>query len=105
MTNNTVLHTPKPDKNITPAKREKHKRKAAIETVIGHLKYNYRMIGNYLKGTVGHAMNVMLAAGAMNFKRMMNKGEAAFVFWTLKIIRFFIFYTNLIFAPKVKMTF
>jgi transposase, IS5 family len=103
--NNTALHTPKPDKNITTAKRKKHKRRAAIEPVIGHLKYNYRMIRNYLKGTVGDAINVMLAAAAMNFKRMMNKWKTAFIFWCLKMLRFFSFYTQLIFTPKVKRTF
>jgi hypothetical protein len=30
------------------------------------------MIRNYLKGTVGVAMNLILAASAMNFKRVMN---------------------------------
>ena len=105
MINNTALHTPKPDKNITKAKRNKHKRRAAIEPVIGHLKHHYRMIRNYLKGTVGDAMNVMLAAGAMNFKRMMNKWKAAFIFLLLKMIRLLTFYTNPIFNPKVKMTF
>ena len=102
---NTALHTPKPDKNITAAKRKKYKRRAAIEPVIGHLKYNYRMIRNYLKGTVGDAMNVMLAAAAMNFKRMMNKWKIEFIFCCLKMLRFFIFYTQLIFAPKLNMTF
>ena len=70
---NTELHTPKPEKNITASKRKKYKRRAAIEPVIGHLKHDYRMIKNYLKGTTGDAINVMLAAAAMNFKRMMNK--------------------------------
>lgn len=105
MINNTALHTPKPDKNITRAKRKKHKRRAAIEPVIGHLKYDYRMIRNYLKGTVGDAMNVMLAAAAMNFKRIMNKWKAVFIFWFLKMLRCFSFYTQLIFAPKLNMTF
>lgn len=70
--NDTLLYTPKPDKNITKAKRRRHKRRAAIEPVIGHLKHDYRMMRNYLKGTVGDSMNVMLAASAMNFKRVMN---------------------------------
>jgi transposase, IS5 family len=105
MINSTALHTPKPDKNITTTKRKKHKRRAAIEPVIGHLKYDYRMIRNYLKGTVGDAMNVILAAAAMNFKRMMNKWKVALIFWLLKMLRFFSLYTQLIFAPKVKMTF
>lgn len=70
--NNTNLYTPKPDKNITKAKRNRHKRRAAIEPLIGHLKYDHRLIKNYLKGTIGDAMNLMLAASAMNFKRVMN---------------------------------
>jgi len=105
MINNTALHIPKPDKNITKTKRNRHKRRAAIEPVIGHLKYNYRMIRNYLKGTVGDAMNVMLAAAAMNFKRMMNKWKDDFIFWLLKMLRIAVFYSNPVFNLKVKMTF
>ncbi len=78
----TELHTPKPDKNITASKRKRHKRRAAIEPVIGHLKHDHRMIKNYLKGAVGDAINVMLAAAAMNFKRIMNK-------WTHQLIFYF----------------
>lgn len=70
--NQANLHTPKPNPNITKTTRKKHKRRAAIEPVIGHLKYNYRMIRNYLKGAIGDEINVMLSAAAMNFKRIMN---------------------------------
>jgi IS5 family transposase len=70
--NQTNLHTPKPNPNITKSKRNKHKRRAAIEPIIGHLKHDYRMIRNYLKGAIGDIMNVMLSAAAMNFKRVMN---------------------------------
>ena len=76
----TELHTPKPDKNITASKRKRHKRRAAIEPVIGHLKHDYRMIRNYLKGATGDAINVMLAAAAMNFKRIMNKWRDQLIF-------------------------
>jgi transposase, IS5 family len=94
MINNTLLHTPKPDKKITVTKRKRHKRRAAIEPVISHLKHDYRMIRNYLKGTVGDAINVMLSAAAMNFKRMMNKWKEELVFWALKLLHFFYFYSN-----------
>lgn len=79
--NNTKLHTPKPEKNISKDKRKRHKRRAAIEPKIGHLKHDHRMIRNYLKGTIGDAMNVMLCAAAMNFKRVMNifKKKMAFL--------------------------
>lgn len=82
----TSLHTPKPDKNITKAKRNRHSRRAAIEPVIGHLKQDYRMIRNYLKGTTGDAINLMLAASAMNFKRMMSKWKHQFSFWLHSIL-------------------
>jgi IS5 family transposase len=70
--NSTRLHTPRPDPKITKTRRNKHKRRAAIEPVIGHLKHDYRMIRNYLKGAGGDAINVLLSAAAMNFKRVMN---------------------------------
>lgn len=70
--NGINLHTPKPDNNISKQKRKNHKRRAAIEPVIGHLKSDYRMARNYLKGVVGDEINVMLCAAAMNFKRVMN---------------------------------
>ena len=70
--NETTIHTPKPDNKITPQKRKKHRRRAAIEPTIGHLKSDYRMVRNYLKGAIGDDINVMLAAAAMNFKRVMN---------------------------------
>lgn len=70
--NGTQIHIPKPDKTITKTKRNKHKRRAAIEPIIGHLKHDHRMLRNFLKGSFGDAINVMLAASAMNFKRMMN---------------------------------
>jgi transposase, IS5 family len=68
----TKIHTPKPDKNITQEKRRKHGRRAAIEPVIGHLKNEYRLCRNYLKGILGDNINLILAAAAMNFKRRMN---------------------------------
>ena len=70
--NETLLHTPKPDKAITKSKRRKHSRRAAIEPVIGHLKQHFRMARNFLKGTQGDATNLMMAAAAWNFKRVMN---------------------------------
>ncbi len=66
------INIPKPEKNISKEKRNGHIKRAGIEPVIGHLKQNYRLGKNYLKGILGDDMNVMLAAAAMNFKRRMN---------------------------------
>lgn len=53
-------------------KREKFKRRAAIEPIIGHLKSDYRLSRNYLKGFIGDHINLLLAATAWNLKKWMN---------------------------------
>ena len=53
--------------------RKGFRRRAAIEPKIGHLKSDHRLSRNFYKGIFGDNINVMLAAAAMNFKRMMNK--------------------------------
>lgn len=66
-----------PGKHRTPYEKQKlrngFKRRAAIEPKIGHLKQDHRLSRNFYKGIKGDNNNVMLAAAAMNFKRMMNK--------------------------------
>jgi IS5 family transposase len=73
----TNIHSPKPfPKTVTDTQKKKLKngfaRRAAIEPRIGHLKSDHRLSRNFYKGLVGDNINVMLAAAAMNFKRMMN---------------------------------
>jgi IS5 family transposase len=53
-------------------KREKFRRRAAIEPIIGHVKSDHRMARNYLKGFVGDEINLLLAASAFNLKKWMN---------------------------------
>ena len=73
--------------------------------MIGHLKHQYRLCRNYLKGIAGDKMNVILAAAAMNFKRAINlwKKEAK-LSWTFicnliaTVFRIFI-------AQNLKLTF
>jgi IS5 family transposase len=64
-------------KNNTAYQKQKlrhgFRRRAAIEPRIGHLKSDHRLSRNFYKGIFGDNINVMLAAAAMNFKRMMNK--------------------------------
>ena len=96
---------PVPDKNITKAKRKKHSRRAAIEPLIGHLKQDYRLCRNYLKGIIGDNMNVILSAAGMNFKRAM-------ILWRTEAIRCWLLICKYIaaaywnfFTLKLKMTF
>lgn len=59
-------------------KRKQCRRRAAIEPIIGHLKSDYRMARNYLKGAIGERINLLMAATAWNLKQ-----------WLLAIFWFF----------------
>jgi len=99
------IHVPKPDKNITKERRQQHGKRAAIEPVIGHLKQDYRLCRNYLKGIFGDNINVILAAAAMNFKRRMNLWRTEAIRCWLLICKCLIdTYWNFI-AQKLKLTF
>ena len=39
---------------------------------LGHLKSDYRLERNRLKGGMGDALNVLLSAAAMNFKKLLG---------------------------------
>lgn len=51
----------------------KFRRRASIEPVIGHLKYQHRMERNFLKGLAGDFINCVLAAAGFNLKKMLRK--------------------------------
>ena len=53
--------------------RKLFRRRAAIEPVIGHLKHDFRMMRNRLKGSVGDSVNLMLAAAAWNLRKWMRE--------------------------------
>jgi len=55
-----------------------HKKRAAIEPIIGHIKADHRLSRNFYKGIVGDNVNIMLSAAGFNFKRMMNKWKSSF---------------------------
>ncbi len=99
------IYVPKPDKNITKKQRRKHSKRAAIEPVIGHLKQDYRLCRNYLKGINGDNINVILAAAAMNFKRVMNLWRTEAVKWWLLIYNYFVNAYWCFIAQKLKKAF
>ena len=75
----TIISTPdgRPLKRDTEyqkkKKRNKFRRRAAIEPVIGHLKTDFRMGQNYLSGSDSPQINAFLAATGWNLKKMMRK--------------------------------
>ena len=62
------------------ALRKSFRRRAAIEPDIGHLKSDFGLERNYLKGEVGDKINAMLAASAFNFKGWMRKAVERLIF-------------------------
>jgi IS5 family transposase len=96
-----------PAKDRTPYQKQKlrkgFKRRAAIEPKIGHLKQDHRLSRNFYKGIKGDNNNVMLAAAAMNFKRMMNiykKMFFDFFIRSLHIIQNLLISKKIILIPK-----
>jgi IS5 family transposase len=65
--------------------RLRFRRRASIEPVIGHLKSDYGLARNYLKGHMGDGVNLMLAAAAFNFSKLM-KELASFLFSILWLV-------------------
>jgi IS5 family transposase len=104
----TNILTPKNYPHLNKYQKQKlrhgFRRRAAIEPVIGHLKSDYRLSRNYYKGIFGDNINVMLAAAAMNFKRMMNKWkENPSLLFFVRFIQL-LFY-NLTVDVRLKMAF
>lgn len=88
-----IIIPDRPPKSRTAYQKQKlrkgFRRRAAIEPRIGHLKHDHRLSRNYYAGIKGDNINVMLAAAAMNFKRMINKWKLnplSFLFSLLKFI-------------------
>jgi len=102
-----------PDINKSKSNYQKQKlrlgfrRRAAIEPAIGHLKTDHRLSRNLYKGIFGDNINVMLAAAAMNFKRMMNKWKKkpSLYFWLRWIYQFFFRPNSILLTIEPEMTF
>jgi len=59
--------------------RQRIQRQAVIEPIIGHLKSDHRMLRNYLKGSIGDDINILLAAAAFNYKKRLRQLKSIFV--------------------------
>jgi len=105
----TSIEIPKPfNKQVSKYQqqqlKEGFKRRAAIEPKIGHLKQDHRLSRNFYKGIKGDNINVMLAAAAMNFKRMMNiwkKMFLALIYRLLEIVMPFLKPNFILLKPKM----
>jgi len=75
-------------------KRELCRRRSAIEPIIGHLKQDFRLQRNWLKGSAGDAINLLMAAYAWNLRKWMaafflfeKRGGLLGIFSTLTPLR------------------
>jgi transposase, IS5 family len=72
------------DSNLTKSEKGINRKlcrgRAAIEPIIGHLKTDFRMAKNYLKGKIGDAFNALMAAAAYNFNKYLQRLSVAIVF-------------------------
>ncbi|KAF3981227.1 MAG: transposase, partial [Methylococcales symbiont of Hymedesmia sp. n. MRB-2018] len=67
-------------------KRKLCKRRAAIEPIIGHLKSDFRLSRNLLKGNIGDEINVLMAACAWNLRKWLVIAD---IFLFLQKMRYF----------------
>lgn len=61
-----------PLKCDTKYQKELRRKKFRQRAAIGHLKFDYRLSRNYLKGFIGDEINLLMAASAWNLKTSMN---------------------------------
>ena len=56
-------------KSQRQAMRQRFRRRCAIEPTIAHLKSDFRLARNDLRGCAGDSLNLLLAAAAWNFRK------------------------------------
>lgn len=81
----TVVHIAgRRSKSITRSQWKWYKRRSAIEPIFGHLKSDYRMDRNKLKGKEGDRINAVLAACGYNMRKLLRAFFLP-IFWVLNL--------------------
>uniref|UniRef100_UPI003217040F IS5 family transposase n=1 Tax=uncultured Draconibacterium sp. TaxID=1573823 RepID=UPI003217040F len=103
--NGTAIVSPSvPTKEMTQYQKQKARKRfrarAGIEPVISHIKYDHRMLRNYLKGVIGDQLNTILAGTGYNLKKMLNRIKEQILFNLIQILNLWklLFFENM--APK-----
>ncbi|MBZ0243419.1 MAG: transposase [Bacteroidales bacterium] len=84
------VHQKNKDKYSKYKWRQFFRRRASVEAIISHLKRGCGLVRNYLKGTEGDDINLMLSASAFNFRKLLSK--IAFIFRFIFSIFYRIFF-------------
>ncbi len=82
--------------------KKQFRRRASVEPKIGHLKSDHRLNRNFYKGITGDSLNILLAAAAMNFKRMMNIWKGSFFALYSKVTVVFTIFLNFVHLRTVR---
>ena len=92
------IRYPKPQKVVGYQKqkiKKQFRRRAAIEPIISHLKHDFKMLRNYLKGHQGDIINSVLACASFNFKRLLREYQKKILCW-IDYIRYIVLDLKLI---------
>jgi IS5 family transposase len=65
------VYTSGQKRGVTSEIKKVMRRRAAVESVIGHMKLEHRMGRNYLAHAAGDVINAVLAAAGYNFRRIL----------------------------------
>jgi len=88
------VHQPNKKKKYSDRRwRAWFRRRASIEAIISHLKNDYGLRRNYLKGSVGDSINLTLTAAAYNFRKLMYELSIIFRFWGRRFLFVFFYQT------------
>lgn len=104
----TQILLPKPpskgqSRYMTNKLRKAHCKRAAIEPIISHVKHDHRMERNFYKGIVGDNINIMLAAAAFNFKRMLNKWKSSLWLFLQEVYQSYLLYYHRDFSKQKQL--
>ena len=77
--------SPRASEHAKRKAKENFGRRSAIEPVISHLKSDFGLARNYLKGTIGDGLNLLLSAAAFNFQKWI-RAIAQILFFVLVAI-------------------
>lgn len=67
------VHKKRPEQYSTWRWRQRFRRRSSVEAAISHLKLDFRMARNYLKGGEGDVINILLSSAAFNIKKLLRE--------------------------------
>ena len=72
-------------RNLTRIKKQRRRRRSAVEPKIGHLKADNRMRRCFLSGLTGDAINATLAAAGANLRKLLAAFLHVIIFWVVRV--------------------